>query len=482
MPICCRSSKVPNFSTTPTTFSIIKIYIFVKLICAKLTKQEENMKFTLEKKTLLEILTPIHAIIPPRTTLPTLQNVKITAESDKQKKDGRLRFEATDLDVSLSRSLETSVEGDGSVLVSARRLYEIVRELPDLPVHVVQTDFTLVLTCERCVFKLPGSDTEDYPQIPQSPEDTTSSAEQIRLKASALLRAIDKVSFAISTDESRPPLCGLLWQISAKEMKLVATDGHRLALISTGSFSEPPVSKEAIPAGEQASSATEEPAEEKASGESPAPSSEGDKASKRVIVPQKALHLLELLLKPYCSGMAGAEDAGLVIDVGFEESSIGFTFSFSGKKAAELGGSVYVSSRLISGLYPDYASVVPKNNDKVAKVEREELARAIRRVSVFSDPYTHLIKLSLGSGKIGLAASSPQGGEAYDEVACDYSGGALEMGYNANYVLDVLKRIESEQIQIELKSPIDAGVFVPTEQKAQEELLYLLMPIRLLKQ
>jgi len=441
------------------------------------------MKFTLDKKNLLGILTPIHAIIPPRTTLPTLQNVKITAESTKQTRKGKLLFEATDLDVSLSRSLQTEVEGDGSLLVSARRLYEIVRELPDLPVHVDQTDFTLVLTCERCVFKLPGSDTEDYPQIPQSLEDRSSSAEQITLRASSLLRAIDKVSFAISTDESRPPLCGLLWQISAKEMRLVATDGHRLALISTGSFSGPADSKEAASRTENDSSTPEDPGKENASeGSSGQLASAGGKSSKRIIVPQKALRLLELLLKPHWSEVSGGQDSELMIDVGFEESSIGFTFCLPDGKTTESSGSVYVSSRLISGLYPDYASVVPKNNDKIVKVDRDELGRAIRRVSVFSDPYTHLIRFSLDSERIGLEASSPQGGEAYDEVPCDYSGGALEMGYNGNYVLDVLKRIESEQIEIQLKSPVDAGVFVPTEQKAEEELLYLLMPIRLLGQ
>lgn len=445
------------------------------------------MKFALDRKNLVQILTPIQAVIPPRTTLPTLQNLRLTAELGKSPGNGKLKFEATDLDVSLCRSVETQVEAEGSMLVSAKRLYEIVRELPDLPVRLEQTDFTLVLSCERCIFKLPGSGTEDYPQIAAAPQNTSGAPEhmeEIRLKVSSLLRAIDKVSFAISTDESRPALCGLLWQISKSEMKLVATDGHRLALMSTGSFSE----FGNLSARQQKSRPSEESRAEDVSDASPAAGVPKDSTSdvegscKQVIVPQKALHLLDLILKPYFAGSGGGEDSEFVIDVQFEESKMGFMFSFPEGDSTGFSGSVYVSSRLISGLYPDYNSVLPKENDKIIKVDKDEFVRAIRRVAIFSDPYTHLVKFSFGSEKIGLSASSPQGGEAYDEVACDYGGEGLEMGYNANYVLDVLKRLETEQIEIDLRSPVDAGIFVPTEQKEKEEILYLLMPIRLLGQ
>ncbi len=416
------------------------------------------MRFKVHKRTLLDVLTPIQAIVPTKTTLLTLQNLKLTARKGSDKAKGMLRFDATDLDVSLSRTITGKVEREGEILVPAKRLYEIVRELPERQIAFEQKDLTLSLTCDRCVFKLPGIDTEDYPQIPTAEASVAEGSLGIKLKAAALLRAISKVAFAISSDESRPALCGLLWQISKESMKLVATDGHRLAFISTGSF------------GEYLSSRKREGGSKEGGTESLA------EAGKQLIVPQKALHLLEVMLR------AHADQSEFEIDVDLAESKVGFSFSLEGGKDSEDGmsGAVYLSSRLISGVYPDYKSVLPKGNDRIVKVDREELGRSIRRVAIFSDPYTHLVKFSFGSGKIGLFSTSPQGGEAHDEVACEYAGEELEIGYNASYVMDVLKRIEDETVEIQLKSAIDAGIFVPSEQKKGEELLYLLMPIRLL--
>jgi len=153
------------------------------------------MKFQLSRRQLLEVLTPIQAIIPARTTLPILHNLKLTAEK------GKLLFEATDLDVCLSRSVGATVRSEGSLLVPAKRLYDVVRELPDLEVKVEQTDLTLVVACERSVFKLPAINTEDYPKVPEPAEGD--SVKKVRLGVSSLLRAVDKVSFAISTDENR---------------------------------------------------------------------------------------------------------------------------------------------------------------------------------------------------------------------------------------------------------------------------------------
>ncbi len=461
------------------------------------------MKFTLHKKIFLDILTPIQAIIPPRTTLPILQNLKLSAQLKQSDQGAKLRFEATDLDVSFSRTLQAEVELEGSILVPAKRLYEIVRELPDLPVRVEQTDLTLTLSCERCVFKLPGIDVEDYPQMPTPAQDTGSEEDSpestpvnsIKLKAFSLLRAIDKVAFAISTDESRPILCGVLWEVSEDGMKLIATDGHRLALMSTGSFAENPSENKHVSVGSkepqeedrsEASVGTPGVSEHSSSSKNPDSESTGRSANLsgsygKVIIPQKGLQLLGLLLKPYSTTSSGKESE-LEVDIQFGEARMDFAFAFPETNSDGVSGSAFLSSRLISGIYPDYHSVLPKNNDKIIKASRDELIGAIRRVAVFSDPYTHLIKFSVDSGKIGLSASSPQGGEAYDEVECDYGGDGLEMGYNASYVLDVLRRIESEQIEIQLKSPVDAGIFLPTEEGEKEEIIYLLMPIRLLGQ
>jgi DNA polymerase-3 subunit beta len=433
------------------------------------------MNFTLDRKKLLEILTPTQAVIPTRSTLPTLQNVKLSVNSGNP---GSLTVEGTDLDVSLSRTVEAEVATEGEILVSAKRLYEVVRELPDLKVSMEQKGMTLHLACGRSIFKLPGIGTDDYPKIPTvagSTEDSSTSGQGFKLKVPSLLRAVDKVSFAISTDESRPPLCGLLWQVSEEEMKLVATDGHRLALMTTGCLGDDGAGEgRGSPEGVAKSSPVDAPPER------PAEDSAG--SSGQIIVPQKALRLLDLLLRPY------GDRSELEVDVRFEESSIGFFFSLPQSGSDAEGKDVspressYLSSRLISGLYPDYNSVLPKDNNRLVRVSREELTHAIRRVTIFSDPYTHLVKFSIAAERIALSATSPQGGEAHDEVECDYGGEVLEMGYNAHYVLDVLKRIEADEVEIQLKTAVDAGIFVPAEQREKEKVVYLLMPIRLLGQ
>lgn len=455
------------------------------------------MKFVIEKKRLLETLIPAQAVIPLRTTLPILQNLKMSAET------GKLKVEATDLDVSISKTALCEIDTEGALLVPAKRLYDIVRELPDLEIHIEQTDLILTLRCGYSVFKLPGIDIEDYPKIPAPPLD---SGNFVKLGISSLLRALDKVSFAISTDESRPALCGLLWQIFSsaqhssnkepeEEMRLVATDGHRLAFISTVFTSssaqhsvkkaetrelDPETSGKNTEKGfsdAQHSSNSQSSSEESSISNNPS-----DPMTEQAIVPQKALHLLDLLLKPY-------RDSDSEIDLYFGESVVDFIFSPAqhssrndpAEKKKNSGELVHLSSRLISGIFPDYNSVLPRDNDKIVRVRKDDFIGAVRRVSVFSDPYTHLVKFSVGSDsqKIRLSASSPQGGEAYDEVECRYQGEELDIGYNAAYLLEILKRIDTAEIEIQLKSPVDAGIFLPTEQEENEKILYLLMPIRL---
>jgi len=167
------------------------------------------------------------------------------------------------------------------------------------------------------------------------------------------------------------------------------------------------------------------------------------------------------------------------VDVFFGESRLGFDLSLP--RAGESGNdeSVYLSCGLISGVYPEYRSVLPKDNDRIVRVGKDDVARALRRVAIFSDPYSHLVKLSIEPERMSLSASSPQSGEAYDEIECEYVGDGFEIGYNAHYLLEIVKRIDDEEIKMELKSPVDAGIFVPHQQREHEELVYLLMPIRL---
>lgn len=366
------------------------------------------MRLVIKKEEISDILQSVVNIIPPRTTLPILQNFLIEAHKNE------LRFSATDLDIFFSSSIQTEVKEEGSITVPARKFVDIIRELPEIPIYMRVDEDVIAIECEKSFFRLTGISREEYPEVPELSE-----ASVIKIDGATLLRLINKTSFAISTDETRPALCGLLWQISGEEMTVVTTDGHRLSFLRKLNM----------------------PRREK----------------KEVIIPPKVLNLLTRLISPE-----------IEIEVRFEEGRIGFYFN-----------NTVVISRLIDAAYPDYNTVIPKDNDKIVKVNKDKFTSAIRRVSLFSDIHTHLIKLSLKENLIKLFSSSTESGEASDEVICSYKGEEMEIGYNANYLLGVLKCIESDDVVCQLKSSDKAGIMISTSQREDEELLYLLMPIRL---
>jgi len=178
----------------------------------------------------------------------------------------------------------------------------------------------------------------------------------------------------------------------------------------------------------------------------------------QVNVPPKALHHLDKLL----------EDTEEV-EVRFEENRIGFYF-----------GETIITARLVEGDFPDYEQVIPKENDKIVRVDREAIISAIRRVSIFSNPNTHLIRIGLRKDRIELLSSTPDIGEAKEECPCEYEGDDMDIGYNAQYLMGILRRIDSEEVSLLLSTPLSAGLFTPTSQRDGEELLYLLMPVRLM--
>jgi len=368
------------------------------------------MKFSVKKKDLLKGLQTVLNVVPQRTTFPILSNVMVDARK------GELCLSATDLDISMTTTVDASVGKTGSITLPAKRVNEIARELPEGDIEVTEKEEKVTISGGKSVFRLSGISKSEFPELPKIEQKN-----YMTMDSSVLTKAIDKTAFAASTDEMRPVLSGVLWHIGKSETRMVATDGHRLALYKM-----------------RQSNVVEKDVD--------------------VNVPPKALFLVSKV----------AEEPEKV-EVRFEEARIGFYVD-----------STEISARLVEGEFPDYDQVIPKDNDKVMKVGRAALMSAMRRVSIFSNPNTHLTKLSLRKGKLGLFSETAEIGEASDEIECDYKGDELDIGYNANYFLEILKRLDSEEVKLSLSTPLSAGLITPEKHREEEELLYLLMPIRLL--
>jgi len=241
---------------------------------------------------------------------------------------------------------------------------------------------------------------------------------QTNIPSSAILSLIKRVTFAASNDETRPALNGTLWQLKNKYMAMVATDGHRLARSSAPTVSE----------------------------------------HDDIILPPKALNLVSKFID------GGAAELGVV----FGDTSVAFNL-----------GDVILSTRLIDGPYPNYEQVIPQSHSKTLRINREGLATAVRRVAILSNTLTHQIKFTLGGKNLKLSTTNADlGGEAEEALACDYTGEPLELGYNSLYIMEILARLDTEDVIFELESPISAGVIYGAGTK-KDDYLCLIMPLRL---
>jgi DNA polymerase-3 subunit beta len=341
------------------------------------------MNFTITRQSLHKGLAAVSASIPTKTTLPVLSNILLEA------RDGRISMSGTDLDVAVRVQVPAEVGELGSLTAPGKKLQEIVKELPDRPVEVVARGDQLELKCGRSSFKLNGLPSEEFPSLPSVDFDKGWS-----VMGRELQKLIYHTAFAVSTEESRPILNGVLWELRDQRMQMVATNGHRLARM-------------AVPAG-------------------PATATSAD-----FIVPPAALQQVQRLFK--------AEDE---LEVARDGNHLGFRSA---------GTEVY--TRLIEGTYPNYEQVIPKDNDRVAVVEKAALESAVRRMAVVASDQTHRIRLVFDEGRVHLNVLTPDLGEGEDELDVDYRGGELEIGFNANYLLEVLRYMPTEEVNLTFKAP-----------------------------
>ena len=367
------------------------------------------MELKAKQEDFVQALYWAQSTVERRNTMPILANVLIECHG------GAIRLTATDLEIGVRAKLEGEILSEGRVTLNAKKLYEIVREAPEETVYLRRLENEWVeIKSGKSVFKMVGLDAGEFPAFPDF-----SSESLIPIPATVLKEMIDKTAFSVSTDESRSSLNGAYLEESGGKLRMVATDGHRLAWIERG------VSSLGL--------------------------------GKGVILPRKGLGELRKLL----------EDAeGGVVSLGFK-----------GSMGLVVRDNVELFMRLIEGDYPDYGKVIPKDNPLRVRVEQQGLLRALRRVSILSSERYRGVKVEFKDGSMLISANNPDLGEAVEEVGVEYRGKPLTMGFNARYLMDVLGVLgDDADVDVELKDELSPSLL---RRDGDEEYIYVIMPMRL---
>lgn len=368
------------------------------------------MHLTISREKLQEGLSAVTASIPAKTTLPVLANILVETT------DRGIRLSGTDLDIAVSTEVQAEIETSGAVTIPAKKLSEIARELPPSPVVITAVgEQRITLECGRSRFKLLGLPRDEFPNFP-----SVSFENSWRIKSGDLQKLISHTVFAVSLEESRPILNGVLWELKLDRMAMVATNGHRLAKMELGTESKVVSSEE-------------------------------------LIVPPKALEQVRRLFP-------AEED----LEIARGENHLGFRSPFTS-----------VFTRLIEGPYPNYELVIPRDNDRVAIADKAALVSALKRMSVIASDQTHRIRLSFNTGMLKFSVQTPDLGEAQDELPIRYTGDQLDIGFNASYLLEILRYIPTDEVKMTFKAPERAATLEPEGWSDSAKYLCLVMPLRL---
>ena len=377
------------------------------------------MEITVRKLDLLKELLLMQGVVERKTTIPILANVLVEAEAD-----GRARLAATDLDLAIETSCAAKIKKSGGCAIPARKLIEYVRLLPDAELTLkLMENHWVQIRCGRSNTRMVGMSRENYPALPSFPGATPA-----KLPAEALRQMIRRTIFAISSEESRYTLNAALLVLKPESMTLVATDGHRLAHILDDA-----VKLEGV------------------SGES------------KFLVPKKAMLELQTLLEEVPEG-------GSVL-LARDETHLYFRLPTDGQTRM-------LSARQLTGQFPNYEAVLPKENKRTVSVRTDEVGAAIRRVSQFADERSHAIRVRLETDKMILTSSSSESGESDEELEVPYQGEPMVIGFNSQYLLDFLAATGSDEVLFELKDEQSAGQLRPKD-GAPYQYRYVVMPMRI---
>jgi DNA polymerase-3 subunit beta len=368
------------------------------------------MRVTISREKLQEALVAVSAAVPGKTTLPVLANLLLETT------DRGLRISGTDLDIGVSMEITADVESAGGITIPARKLSDIVRELPPAPVKLAAAgEQRMTLECGRSRFKLLGLPRDEFPGAP-----AVDFQQSWRVKSADLQGLIAHTAFAVSTEESRPILNGVLWEVRPDFLRMVATNGHRLARME-------------VPFSGKKGTAID------------------------LIIPPKALEQIRRLFP-----------ADEELEVARSENHIAFRSPFT---------SVY--TRLIEGPYPPYDQVIPRDNDRIAVVDKGVFTSALKRMAVIASDQTHRVKLSFNTALLKLSVQTPDLGEGQDEIPVRYTGDALDIGFNGLYLLEVLRYMPTEEVRLTFKHAERASTLEPEGWNDPAKYLCLVMPLRL---
>jgi len=333
-------------------------------------------------------------------------------------KGSQLAITATDLELSIRTSCEAKIKKEGAGTIPAKKLLELVRLLPEGEIKVKLLDNHWVeIVSDRKKYKLVGMAKENFPALPSMPHTL------VKIPAAILESLIAKTKFAISMEESRYTLNGGLLILRPDTLAMVATDGHRLALAET---------------------------DQKLAGLN---------GELKVLVPKKAMDEVEKL--------SSGADSDAQIEFAKDESHLFFQ-----------AGHRLLISRILTGQFPNYEAVLPRDNSKHVVIERAELTDAVRRVSQLADQRSHAVKFSISKEGVELSASSPEYGEAKETIEKEYSGDPIAIGFNSSYMLDFLAAAADGPVSIELKDEQSAGQLRPLADESYRY-RYIIMPMRI---
>jgi DNA polymerase-3 subunit beta len=369
------------------------------------------MELVVRKNDLLRELQLFQGIVERKNTIPILANVLMEA------KDDQVSFVATDLEVGLRSKCAATVTKAGAITLPAKKFYEIVKSLPETDIRIAEDKGGVRVAADRFDSRMQTLPREDFPTLPDASHAPTAT-----LARASVREMVAKTQFAITGEDTRYFLNGALFVLKPTEMNLVATDGHRLALVTT-------------------------PRDGKGT---------KDADESRSILPKKTLGELARLL---------TESEG---DITFERGENHLFF--------EIGERLLIS-RMIDGQFPAYERVIPKGNDKHIEFERDRLTNAVRRVALLSNERSRAVKIQIDKGKVDITSSSPDLGEAKETIPVEYAGGSMQICFNAQYVLDFLAAVATDVVSLDLKDEVSQAVMKPVAAEGYDY-TYVIMPMR----
>ncbi|TNF45443.1 DNA polymerase III subunit beta [bacterium] len=370
------------------------------------------LAFSINRESFLQGLSRVQSVVERKNTVPILSNVLIDGNGEK------LKLMATDMEMGISGYLDANIKSAGAVTISARKLFEIIKELPaEAEVSLqVKEENNSEITSGSSSFKLKGLPAEDFPSLPSYDEETF-----LTLDATALKEMVRKTIYAASTDETRYNLTGVLFEMEEGEdsnlVRMVATDGHRLALV-------------------------EKTAEGKI------------KPGESVVIPRKSLNELRRLL---------------------DEGDDAIELDFQKQHGVFRKNSIVLTTRLIDMSFPNYQQVIPEEASATATTDREALIAAVRRVSLLSSERSRAVRFAFSGGNLTVHTNNPDLGAATETLSVSYDGEDLEVTFNAKYMLDTLTSLDSDKINIGLKDELSPCRVYQEEDK---DYIAVIMPMR----